>query len=61
MQAGALVQVKTFASVVAGVAVSSMFGAAYLTLMPAFARDILHGHSTAYGTLMTSVGECSSK
>ena len=38
------------------VAVSSMFGAAYLTLMPAFARDILHGHSTAYGTLMTSVG-----
>lgn len=38
------------------VAVSSMFGAAYLTLMPAFARDMLHGHSTAYGTLMTSVG-----
>jgi predicted MFS family arabinose efflux permease len=38
------------------VAVSSMFGAAYLTLMPAFARDILHGHATAYGTLMTSVG-----
>jgi predicted MFS family arabinose efflux permease len=38
------------------VAVSSMFGAAYLTLMPAFARDILHGHSTAYGALMTSVG-----
>ena len=38
------------------VAASSMFGAAYLTLMPAFARDILHGHSTAYGTLMTSVG-----
>jgi predicted MFS family arabinose efflux permease len=38
------------------VAVSSMFGAAYLTLMPAFARDILHGSSTAYGTLMTSVG-----
>lgn len=38
------------------VAVSSMFGAAYLTLMPAFARDILHGQSTAYGTLMTSVG-----
>lgn len=38
------------------VAVSSMFGAAYLTLMPAFARDILHGQSTSYGTLMTSVG-----
>lgn len=38
------------------VAVSSMFGAAYLTLMPAFARDILHGQSTSYGMLMTSVG-----
>ncbi len=38
------------------VAASSMFGAAYLTMMPAFARDILHGHSTSYGTLMTSVG-----
>jgi predicted MFS family arabinose efflux permease len=38
------------------VAVSSMFGAAYLTMMPAFARDLLHGQSTAYGTLMTSVG-----
>ena len=38
------------------VAVSSMFGAAYLTLLPAFARDILHGQSTSYGTLMTSVG-----
>ena len=38
------------------VAASSMFGAAYLTQMPAFARDILHGQSTAYGTLMTSVG-----
>jgi MFS family permease len=38
------------------VGVSSMFGAAYLTLMPAFARDLLHGTSTAYGTLMTSIG-----
>jgi MFS family permease len=38
------------------VAVSSCFGAAYLTLMPAFARDILHGGATHYGTLMTSVG-----
>jgi predicted MFS family arabinose efflux permease len=38
------------------VAVSSMFGAAYLTLMPAFARDILHGQSTGYGMLMTAVG-----
>jgi MFS family permease len=38
------------------VAVSSMFGAAYLAMLPAFARDILHGNSTSYGTLMTSVG-----
>jgi MFS family permease len=38
------------------VGISSMFGAAYLTLMPAFARDLLHGTSTAYGTLMTSIG-----
>ncbi|HUO97122.1 MAG TPA: MFS transporter, partial [Rhizomicrobium sp.] len=38
------------------VAVSSCFGAAYLTLMPAFAGQILHGGATGYGTLMTSVG-----
>src|SRR5206468_11904198 len=29
------------------VAVSSMFGAAYLSMLPAFARDILHGASTS--------------
>lgn len=38
------------------VAAASVFGAAYLSLMPAFARDLLHGTSTVYGTLMTSVG-----
>ena len=38
------------------VAVSSMFGAAYLTLMPAFARDILHGSSATNGYLVTAVG-----
>ena len=38
------------------VGVSSMFGAAYLSMLPAFTRDILHGASTSYGTLMTSVG-----
>jgi len=38
------------------VAASSVFGAAYLSMLPAFARDILHGASTSYGTLMTSVG-----
>jgi predicted MFS family arabinose efflux permease len=38
------------------VAVSSCFGAAYLSLLPAFARDLLHGNATSYGTLMTGVG-----
>jgi MFS family permease len=38
------------------VGVSSCFGAAYLSLLPAFARDMLHGDSTSYGTLMTSIG-----
>jgi MFS family permease len=38
------------------VAVSSCFGAAYLSLLPAFARDLLHGDATSYGTLMTSIG-----
>jgi predicted MFS family arabinose efflux permease len=38
------------------VAASAVFGAAYLSLMPAFARDLLGGTSTVYGTLMTSVG-----
>ncbi|MBV8976473.1 MAG: MFS transporter [Alphaproteobacteria bacterium] len=38
------------------VAVSSCFGAAYLSLLPAFARDLLHGEATSYGTLMTAVG-----
>jgi len=38
------------------VAVTSCFGAAYLTLLPAFARDILHGSATHYGILMAAVG-----
>jgi MFS family permease len=38
------------------VAVSSCFGAAYLSLMPAFARDLLHGNAASYGTLMAGVG-----
>jgi MFS family permease len=38
------------------VAASSCFGAAYLSLLPAFARDLLHGDATSYGALMTSVG-----
>ncbi len=38
------------------VAVSSCFGAAYLALMPAFARDVLHQGSEGLGLLMASVG-----
>ncbi len=38
------------------VGVSSLFGAAYLTMMPAVARDLLHGDSTTQGTLLSSVG-----
>ncbi|MGA7675250.1 MAG: MFS transporter [Rhizomicrobium sp.] len=38
------------------VAVSSCFGAAYLSLMPAFAHDHLHGGAGSYGTLMAGVG-----
>ncbi len=35
---------------------SSLFGTAYLVLMPVFARDVLHGGSDALGFLMASVG-----
>jgi len=38
------------------VGVSSCFGAAYLSLLPAFASDLLHGDARVYGTLMTGVG-----
>jgi MFS family permease len=38
------------------VAVSSCFGGAYLALMPAFARDVLHENSVGLGMLMGSVG-----
>jgi MFS family permease len=38
------------------VAVSSCFGASYLALMPAFARDVLHENSVGLGLLMGSVG-----
>jgi MFS family permease len=38
------------------VAASAVFGASYLSMLPAFARDVLGGASTSYGTLMTGVG-----
>jgi len=37
-------------------AVSSCFGASYLALMPAFARDVLHQDSEGLGLLMAAVG-----
>jgi MFS family permease len=37
-------------------AASSFFGASYLTLMPVFARDVLHGGSESLGLLMSGVG-----
>ena len=38
------------------VTITSCFGAAYLTLMPAIARDVLHQGSQGLGLLMGSVG-----
>jgi MFS family permease len=38
------------------VAVSSCFGAAYLSLLPAFADSLVPGDPTVYGKLVTSVG-----
>ncbi|MEJ0026838.1 MAG: MFS transporter [Rhizomicrobium sp.] len=38
------------------VAVSSLFGAAFVTMMPAVARDLIHGDSTTQGTLLSAVG-----
>jgi MFS family permease len=37
-------------------ATSSLFGTSYLTLMPVFARDVLHGSSDLLGYLMSAVG-----
>ncbi|HEY0300569.1 MAG TPA: MFS transporter [Rhizomicrobium sp.] len=38
------------------VAASSLFGAAFVTMMPAVARDLIHGDSTTQGALMSAVG-----
>ena len=35
---------------------SSLFGTSYVTLMPVFARDVLHGSSDALGFLLSAVG-----
>ncbi len=58
LQAGAVYAWNTHAIRVSLllVAVSSCFGGAYLALMPAFARDVLHENSVGLGMLMGSVG-----
>ncbi len=35
---------------------SSLFGTCYVTLMPVFARDVLHGSSDLFGYLMAGIG-----
>lgn len=37
-------------------AFSSLFGTSYITLMPVFARDVLHGSSALLGYMMSAVG-----
>jgi MFS family permease len=37
-------------------AILSIFGFPYLTMMPVFARDVLHGGAAGYGALTASVG-----
>ncbi len=46
-------QTRTLLGLLAG---SSLFGTSYITLMPVFARDVLHGGSESMGLLMASIG-----
>ena len=39
-----------------GIAVTSLFGLSYTTLLPVFARDVLHGGVRGFGVLMASGG-----
>ena len=47
------VQVRTM---LGGIAVTSVFGLSYTTLLPVFARDVLHGGVRGFGALMASGG-----
>ncbi|MCL6640365.1 MAG: MFS transporter, partial [Candidatus Rokubacteria bacterium] len=38
------------------VTVVAVFGRSYVTLLPVFARDVLHGDASAYGVLMAASG-----
>ncbi len=42
--------------VLAAVAVTSAFGLSYMTLLPVFARDVLHSGARGFGVLMASAG-----
>jgi MFS family permease len=48
--------VRTIRALMAIVAVSSFFALPYMTLMPVFARDVLHAGPQGLGFLMTAVG-----
>ncbi|MDD5563996.1 MAG: MFS transporter [Thermoanaerobaculaceae bacterium] len=47
------VEVRTM---LGGIAVTSLFGLSYTTLLPVFARDVLHGGVRGFGVLMASGG-----
>ncbi len=47
------IQVRTM---LGGIAVTSVFGLSYTTLLPVFARDVLHGGVRGFGVLMASGG-----
>jgi MFS family permease len=45
-----------FAIIIGLTFMNSLFGISYITLMPAFARDILHAGAKGYGLLLTAGG-----
>jgi MFS family permease len=47
---------RRIATVVALMALFSVFGFPFLVMMPVFARDVLHRGAAGYGVMMTSVG-----
>lgn len=47
---------RTIMTLLVLVSISSLFGLPYVTLMPAFARDVLQAGPTGYGGLMAAAG-----
>jgi len=43
-------------AILGAVAVTSAFGLSYMTLLPVFARDVLHAGAPGYGVLLASAG-----